>query len=97
MQLTQIYSGDPIRITIEASLQAIIEYDLDTFEGEQFDHIDNVISITNDGRAHTIETTRSWEAFRRGVPNAGRGTWVIPNESLHKIHLPDNNDDKEQA
>ena len=85
----------PINVTIEASLDTIIEHDLDTLAGEQYDTINNVISIVDDGHAHTFETCRSIEAFRRGEPNAGRGSWVIPNSKLHKIHFPDNNDDKE--
>lgn len=93
--MQQYNLSGPTRVTIEASLQVIIEHDLNTWEGEQYDHIDNVISIVDDGKAHTFVTCRSIEAWKRGVPNAGRGTWVIPNESLHKVTLPDSTDDKE--
>ena len=79
----------PTRVTIEASLDTIIEHDLNTLEGEQYDVINDVISIVDDGQAHTFTTCRSVEAWKRGEPNAGRGTWVIPNSKLHKVHLPD--------
>ena len=75
----------PAKVCIEASDLAIDEFRLDTFEGEQFDFIENVISIVNDGREHTFETTRSIEAWKRGEANAGRKTIVIPNTHLKQI------------
>jgi hypothetical protein len=81
----------PTRVIVEASLDAVLEGNLDTMEGEQYDTIENVISIEDDGRAHTFETCRSIEAYRRGEPNAGRFKLVIENKYLEKIHIPSNN------
>lgn len=77
----------PTKVCIEASDDACFELNLDTFEGEQFDFIDNVIAITDDGKEHTFETTRSHAAWKRGEPNAGRGTFTIPNTHLKQIFI----------
>ena len=81
----------PTLVIIEASLEAIIEGNLNQFESEQYDTIENVISIEDDGTSHTFETCRSIEAWRRGEPNAGRFKLVIENKYLEKIHIPSNN------
>lgn len=85
--MSTIYSGDPVGITIEASSKAILDFDLDTFEGEQFDYKRNVIRVQRIDGNIEIETVRSMEALKRGEPNAGRGVMVIPSEMVKQVHI----------
>lgn len=80
-----LYSGPPTTIVIEASLEVIHKLDLDTWAGEQYDRIHNVISIEDDGNDVTFETTRSIEAYKRNEPNAGRGLWRFPHTALERV------------
>ena len=82
---TTVYSGPPISVCVEASLEACMEHDLDCFEGEQFDWIRNCISIESDGNHTRFETTRSIEALKAGEPNAGRKVLTIENRLLERI------------
>lgn len=79
----------PTTVTLEASWDVILEQHLSMLEGEQFDRVPNVISISVDPIAATVtlETVRSLEAMRRGVPNAGRGTFVVPIAALEHIYV----------
>ena len=93
---TILYSGSPANICIEASWNAILEGDLDTWEGEQYDWIKNCIAIERDADRTTFTTCRSIEAWKAGEPNAGRYVLTIENRLLERIIFPDNNnDDKE--
>lgn len=84
-----IYSGDPVNVVLEASIDTIIEQDLDTFNGEQFDRAENVIRVQRTEQGIEIESVRSLDAHRRGVPNAGRGVLVLPPESIAAVHIND--------
>jgi hypothetical protein len=86
---TSIEVGSPVDVCIEASLDAIIEGDLNTFEGEQYDTLRNVISIIVDNDGVTFETCRSIEAWKRGEPNAGRGTLTIDKRLLQCVYIDD--------
>ena len=78
----------PQRVCIEASLDTIIEQDLDTFDGEQYDYIDAVIAIdVSYATGVTFTTVRTHDAWKRGLPNAGRGTFVIPRAALEAIYI----------
>ncbi|HWI67622.1 MAG TPA: hypothetical protein VNS88_04520 [Nitrospiraceae bacterium] len=85
----------PTRVVIEASMDAVYEHDLNLLDNEQYDSINNVIAIEDDGKETRFTTCRSHEAWLRGEPNAGRGVLVIPNKYLERVFIPDNNDDKE--
>lgn len=79
----------PTRVCIEASLEAIMAGNLDTFEGEQFDYIEGCISMevnALDGEV-IFTSVRTHKAWQLGVPNAGRGTWVIPRPLLEAVHI----------
>ena len=80
-----IYSGPPTTVTIEASWEIIHELDLDTFEGQQYDKIENVIRIDDIDGEVEFETTRSIEAYHRGEPNAGRATHLLKRSQLERI------------
>ena len=95
MMSTIMYSGPPINVCIEASMDAIYEHNLDTWESEQYDWVKNCISVERDADGTTFTTCRSIEAYRAGEPNAGRYTLTIENRLLERIIFPDNNDDKE--
>ena len=77
----------PTRVCIEAAIDTIIELDLDTFEGEHFDYIDAVISLNVTPATVTLTTVRTHAAWARGVPNAGRGSLVIPRASIEALHI----------
>lgn len=79
--------GGPTRIAVEASLDVVLKFGLDTITGEQFDHIDGVISIEmiERGTVVRISTVRTIEAWKRGEPNAGRATYDFPRETLAEI------------
>ena len=80
---------EPTRVCIEASLDVIMKCNLDTFEGEQFDYIDACISMDVDPMENTVTFTsvRTIDAWRMGVPNAGRGTWVLQRDQLEAVHI----------
>jgi len=80
-----IYSGPPTNVAVEASWDTCNRLDLDTLNGEQYDHFRNVISIVDNGEGISFETTRSWEAWKAGEPNAGRGRWTIPHAALERV------------
>jgi hypothetical protein len=82
-----LYTGPATTITLEASLEVIHRQDLDTLNGEQFDHIKNAIRVVDTGAAIIIESTRSVEAWHRDEPNAGRGTWEFPYATLASIRV----------
>ena len=84
-----VYSGRPINVCIEASLDAINEANLDTFEGEQFDWVRNCIAIDRDADNTVFTTVRSWEAWMAGEPNAGRYVLTLPNKMLERIIFPE--------
>lgn len=75
----------PTDLTIEASLDIITANDLNLIDGEQYDQIPSVISIDIDGSDVVFEMVRSHAAWKRGVPDAGRGRWVIPRAALEAI------------
>jgi len=77
----------PTRIAVEASWDVIRQFDLDTHTGEHFDHIDGVISVEviERGKMVRISTVRTWEAWKRGEPNAGRAIYDFPRETLEDI------------
>jgi hypothetical protein len=78
---------EPTRVVVEASLDTIIELDLDTLEGGQFDSFDAVISVNVTRETVTLTTVRTHAAWARGVPNAGRGSFVIPRKSLAALWI----------
>ena len=82
---TIVYSGRPTTVCIEASEEAIMEHNLDTWENEHYDWVKNCISIEREDKHTTFETTRSIEAFRAGEPNAGRFVLTIENRLLERI------------
>lgn len=73
-------------VTVEASMKTIGALGLDTFEGEQYDRIRNVLSVAFQLDGVHIETTRSTEAWQRGEPNAGRGTYVFPHDTIEAVY-----------
>lgn len=73
-------------VMIEASNKVIRELDLDTWSGEHYDRIENVLSVTFEDDGVHIETTRSHAAWKRGEPNAGRGVRVIPNDAIEAVY-----------
>ena len=76
----------PTAVVVEASWDVILDQNLDTLEGEHFDRIDAVISITVDPDTITLETVRTHAAWRRGEANAGRGTWTFPRSAIAALH-----------
>jgi hypothetical protein len=78
----------PTTITVEASLEVILRQDLDRFAGEQYDQLEGVISIEVTRDTVTFETARTFEAYRRGAPNAGRGTWTFQRADLAALWAP---------
>jgi hypothetical protein len=84
---SQVFDG-PTTVVVEASFDAILDLDLDTFEGEQYDRIESVIAIDVDRESVTLETCRSLKAWRAGVPNAGRGTLTLPRHMVEGVFLP---------
>jgi len=79
----------PTTLTLEASIDVIAEQGLDTFAGEQFDRLENVIRVDVDRESVTFETTRSHAAWKRGESNAGRGVWTFPRSSLEAVWIAD--------
>lgn len=79
----------PTTLTLEASIDVIADQGLDTWAGEHFDRLENVIRVDVDRDAVRLETTRSLEAFRRGEVNAGRGVREIPRAALEAIWIAD--------
>lgn len=84
---TDIYSGRPITVTVEASCEVIRDQHLDTFENEHFDTIRNVISVRKEGKNVVIESCRSIEAWRAGEENGGRGEWEFPTNMLERVWI----------
>jgi hypothetical protein len=82
-----IYSGKPATITVEASEQVIAACNLNTLDGEQYDHVTNAVRVVDDGTTVSITTTRSLEAWRAGEPNAGRGTWEFTHDKLASVRV----------
>ena len=82
-----IWSGLPTNVVIEASFEVICEQNLNTLDGEQYDHINNVISVNDDGENITFTTVRSIEAFKRGEPNAGRAVWTFAHGMIDCIMI----------
>lgn len=75
----------PTKIAVEASLDVIATFDLDQRTGEHYSHIDGVISIEVNGDTISITTVRTYEAWRRGEPNAGRTVYEVPRDSVANI------------
>lgn len=75
----QIYSGDPIRINVEASMEAVYDLGLDILEGQQYSRLIDVIAIEEDGKNTIITTCRSIEKPSRPV-------YEIPTKYIEKIH-----------
>ena len=67
----------------------VFEQHLDTFAGEQFDRLENVIRVDVDRESVRFETTRSHAAWKRGETNAGRGVWTFPRSSLEAVWIAD--------
>jgi hypothetical protein len=88
--IRSIYNGPTTNVTIEASWDVCHDLDLDTWEGQQYDTLRNVISIEQEGNEITFETTRSIEAWRAGEPNAGRGRWTFSTDQLERIIIDGN-------
>lgn len=85
-----IYTGQPTTVTVEASWEAIHKFDLDQWENEHLDHVENVISVRRGMDNNiVIETVRSIEALKRGEANAGRMTMTIPAIMVEAIHVND--------
>jgi hypothetical protein len=85
--MNRIYSGEPVTVTLEASADMIAELELDTSAGHHYDHIGSVIAIEEDKGTVTITSTRSIEAWREGLPNAGRGVWEFKRSMLERIYV----------
>ena len=79
----------PTTLTLEASADVVFEQHLDTFAGEQYDRLENVIRVDVDRESVTFETTRSHAAWKRGETNAGRGVWTFPRSSLEAVWIAD--------
>ena len=77
---------EPTTVCVEASWEGITEHELNDFEGEQFAHISAVISIEVTDRQVTLSTVRTIDAYRRGVPNAGRDSLTIPRRHVEALH-----------
>lgn len=73
-------------VVVEASRETILKLDLDTWANEQFDRINNVLSVSYKRDGVHIETTRSIEAWKRGEPNAGRGTHIFPYDTIEAVY-----------
>lgn len=78
---------EPTRVAVEATLDVALDLGLDTFEGEQFDYVDAVVAIDVTRDEITIETVRTLDGWKRGKPNAGRGTLTIPRAKVAAIHF----------
>jgi hypothetical protein len=84
----QIYSGEPVTVIIEATNKVIGEHNLNTFNGEEYDRIENVISIEESYyKGVTITSCRSIEAYHKGLPNAGRGEWNFPHADILRVFI----------
>lgn len=77
----------PRRICIEASWLVIAQADLDAFSNEIFDYINGVVEIEVVGDQVTFESVRTYEAFRAGEPNAGRGRLTFNRNQLEAIYV----------
>lgn len=86
-----IFHSPGVRLTIEASIEVVLEHNLSTLEGEQYDHIDNVISVERKGRMIEIQSCRSHRAWKAGEPNAGRGTWTFRDNQLEAAYVANDN------
>lgn len=82
-----IYSGSPVTVVLQASDRVIEENELDRYNGEQFDTVDSVITIESDGENILLTATRSLKAWRKSLPNAGRGEWVFPYDMLECVYV----------
>lgn len=82
-----IYSGKPVTVVVQASERVIEENELNRYNGEQFDTVDSVITIENDGKNILLTATRSLTAWRKSLPNAGRGEWVFPHDMLDCVYV----------
>lgn len=83
----RIYSGSPVTVVVQASDRVIDENELDRYNGEQFDTIDGVITIENDGKNIMLTSTRTLKAWHKSLPNAGRGEWVFPHDMLECVFV----------
>jgi hypothetical protein len=79
----------PLTVTVEASSAACVEYDLSVTEGEHYDTVENVVAVHVETAAVEFETARSINAWLRGEPNAGRGTYRIPRAMLEAMYVAD--------
>jgi hypothetical protein len=69
----------PARITLEASIDAIHDLDLDTLAGEHYDVIHDVIAVECERDEVVITTCRTLERPSRPV-------YRIPRRYVEKIH-----------
>ena len=74
-------------VVVEASYDIIREQNLDVWEGEHFDSIENAIYVQDDGKNVVIESTRSLKAWKRGEPSAGRGLWTFPYSTIECVYV----------
>jgi hypothetical protein len=79
----------PTTLTLEASSDVIFEQHLDTWAGEHYDRLENVIRVDVERDVVRFTTTRSHAAWKRGECNAGRGTFAFPHEALEAIWIAD--------
>jgi hypothetical protein len=70
--------ADATRVVVEASLDTIIADDLDTFAGEQYDAIEDVIRIT--WHRDTVEFVTV-----RTLARPWRGEFHIPRSAIERV------------
>jgi hypothetical protein len=76
--MRDVHFGDPTRVVIEASMTVILEKDLDMYEGEHFDAIEDVISIT--WHRDTVEFVTC-----RTLARPWRGELHIPRSAIERV------------
>jgi hypothetical protein len=81
----ELHFKDPVTLTVEASWDVIHELGLNEDQGEQYDRIMGAISIEDTMEGLRIVSVRTFEAYKRGAPNAGRGEWFFPPGQVERI------------
>lgn len=71
--------GGPHTVVIEASWKVIVEYDLNTLDGEEFDRLEDIISIEVDRDEISFVACRSIHKVERPV-------WTFDRDVIASIH-----------
>lgn len=71
---------DPMHVSIEASTAIVMEHDLDTFNGDQFSILDDVISVRFDRFRGEVTFVTC-----RTLARPGRGEVTIPLGAIQEI------------